>query len=56
MDCCMSNYIGSGWRLSVRSRVHPLTLRRQPGYDHSYFFISTFIEAHLRYNEPHLAA
>ena len=25
-----------------------LTLRLQPGYDHSYYFISTFIEDHLR--------
>ena len=29
---------------------HPLTLRRQPGYDHSYFFIATFIEDHLRHH------
>ena len=29
---------------------HPLTLRRQPGYDHSYFFISTFIDDHLRHH------
>ncbi|MDY6798594.1 MAG: S-formylglutathione hydrolase [Pseudomonadota bacterium] len=28
----------------------PLTLRRQPGYDHSYFFIASFIEDHLRYH------
>jgi S-formylglutathione hydrolase len=28
----------------------PLTLRRQDGYDHSYFFISTFIEDHLRWH------
>lgn len=27
-----------------------LTLRRQEGYDHSYFFIATFIEDHLRYH------
>ena len=27
-----------------------LTLRRQPGYDHSYFFIATFMEDHLRYH------
>lgn len=27
-----------------------LTMRRQPGYDHSYFFISTFIEDHLRHH------
>jgi S-formylglutathione hydrolase len=35
-------------------RDHPLTLRRQPGYDHSYFFIATFIEEHLRYHAKHL--
>lgn len=29
---------------------HPLRLRRQPGYDHSYYFIATFIEDHLRYH------
>ncbi len=27
-----------------------LTLRRQEGYDHSYFFIATFIEDHLRHH------
>src|SRR3546814_11748392 len=26
-----------------------LTLRMQPGYDHSYYFISTFMEDHLRW-------
>ena len=26
-----------------------LTLNRRPGYDHSYFFISTFIDAHVRH-------
>jgi S-formylglutathione hydrolase len=28
----------------------PLVLRRQPGYDHSYWFVSTFIEDHLRHH------
>lgn len=28
----------------------PLTLRLQEGYDHSYFFIATFIEDHLRWH------
>ncbi len=28
----------------------PLTLRMQPGYDHSYYFVSTFIEDHLRHH------
>jgi S-formylglutathione hydrolase len=25
-------------------------LRLQPGYDHSYFFISSFVEDHLRHH------
>lgn len=29
---------------------HPLTLRMQSGYDHSYFFIATFIGDHLRHH------
>jgi S-formylglutathione hydrolase len=29
---------------------YPLTLRRHPGYDHGYYFISTFIEDHLRHH------
>ncbi|WP_439814362.1 S-formylglutathione hydrolase [Zavarzinia sp. CC-PAN008] len=28
----------------------PLTLRRHEGYDHSYYFIATFIESHLRHH------
>ncbi|VVT12270.1 S-formylglutathione hydrolase [Sphingomonas aurantiaca] len=33
----------------------PLTLRMQHGYDHSYFFISTFLADHLRWHAAHLA-
>lgn len=33
----------------------PLTLRMQPGYDHSYFFISTFMGDHLRWHAARLA-
>jgi S-formylglutathione hydrolase len=28
----------------------PLTLRRQEGYDHSYFFIASFVADHLRWH------
>jgi S-formylglutathione hydrolase len=28
----------------------PLILRRQAGYDHSYYFIATFIEDHIRHH------
>ncbi len=31
-----------------------LTLRRQPGYDHSYNFISTFMDDHLRWHADRL--
>ncbi|QEK90485.1 S-formylglutathione hydrolase [Achromobacter insolitus] len=32
----------------------PLNLRRQPGYDHGYYFISTFIEDHIRFHVERL--
>src|SRR6267142_3735132 len=32
----------------------PLSLRRQPGYDHSYYFISTFMSDHLRWHAARL--
>jgi S-formylglutathione hydrolase len=34
----------------------PLTLRRQSGYDHSYYFISTFMADHLRWHAERLKA
>ena len=38
----------------ARQRDWPLTLRIQPGYDHSYFTIATFIEDHLRFHAGYL--
>jgi len=32
----------------------PLTLRLQPGYDHSYYFIASFMEDHLRWHAERL--
>jgi len=40
----------------ARQTGWPLTLRIQPGYDHSYFFIASFIEDHLRFHAQHLFA
>ena len=34
----------------------PLTLRRHPGYDHGYYFISTFIADHLAHHAQYLRA
>jgi S-formylglutathione hydrolase len=33
----------------------PLTLRLQPGYDHSYYFVSTFMADHLRWHQERLS-
>ncbi|BDM66203.1 S-formylglutathione hydrolase [Shewanella sp. NFH-SH190041] len=33
---------------------YPLTLRMQQGYDHSYYFIASFIEDHLRFHAAHM--
>lgn len=33
----------------------PLTLRMQPGYDHSYYFISSFMADHLRWHGARLS-
>ena len=34
----------------------PLMLRMQPGYDHGYYFIQTFLEDHLKHHATQLAA
>ena len=41
---------------ACRAAGIPLTLRLQPGYDHSYYFISTFMEDHLRWHAARLLA
>ena len=35
---------------AAQAAGHPLTLRLQPGYDHSYYFIASFIDDHLRHH------
>ena len=40
---------------ACRSSGTALTLRMQDGYDHGYYFISTFIEDHLRHHAAQLA-
>ncbi len=39
---------------SCKKAGQPLTLRMQPGYDHSYYFISTFMADHLRWHKERL--
>ncbi len=41
---------------AARQVGHDLTLRRQPGYDHSYFFIASFIDQHIAWHHQKLCA
>lgn len=39
---------------AAKQSGYPLTLNRHEGYDHSYYFIATFIAQHLRFHAEHL--
>ena len=38
------------FQAACRNVRYPLNLRRQAGYGHGYYFISTFMEDHLRHH------
>lgn len=39
---------------AAASRDYPLDYREHPGYDHSYFFIASFIDEHIAFHASHL--
>lgn len=39
---------------AAKSSAYPLEYRAHEGYDHSYYFIASFIEDHLRFHASHL--
>ncbi|RWX53681.1 S-formylglutathione hydrolase [Photobacterium chitinilyticum] len=41
---------------AAKQSSYPLELRMQEGYDHSYYFIASFIEDHLRFHASHFKA
>ena len=41
---------------AVAKRRQQAVLRLQPGYDHSYFFVASFMEDHVRFHADHLMA
>lgn len=41
---------------AATERRQEITLRMQKGYDHSYFFVSTFMEDHVSFHAQHLYA
>ena len=44
---------GGGWRLADGMQV---ALRMQAGYDHSYYFISSFIDDHIKHHAEQICA
>jgi len=42
--------------MAAKKADYPMTIRMQPGYDHSYFFIASFIGEHLAFHARHLVA
>ncbi len=40
---------------ACQAKNHALTLNMREGYDHSYYFISTFIEDHIKFHLDHLS-
>ena len=41
---------------AAEAQGHPLTLNLRPGYDHSYYFIASFIGEHIAHHARALAA
>lgn len=41
---------------ACRSKNVPVTLRMQEGYDHSYYFIASFVEDHIKHHARYLKA
>ena len=42
------------FRMAAARAGYPVELHMQPGYDHGYFFVSTFIGEHLAFHARHL--
>jgi S-formylglutathione hydrolase len=38
------------FEIACREAGQPLRLRMQPGYDHNYYFVSSFIEDHMHHH------
>lgn len=48
------NFLAEQLHPAARFTNYPLELNLREGYDHSYYFIASFIEQHLRLNGRHL--
>ena len=39
---------------ACRGKEYPITLNMRDGYDHSYYFIASFVEDHINFHLSHL--
>lgn len=54
-DDFLEEQLNTDLLISASEQVgYPMTIRMQPGYDHSYFFISSFIGEHIRFHANYL--
>jgi S-formylglutathione hydrolase len=44
------------FKVAADAAAHPVILRMQPGYDHSYYFVASFIGEHVAYHATALQA
>ena len=44
------------FKVAADAAAHPVILRMQPGYDHSYYFVASFIGEHVAYHATALRA
>lgn len=42
------------FKAAAGDKKYPVTVRMQPGYDHSYYFISTFAKDHIKFHAANL--
>lgn len=54
INSSQNSYSPPVWLEAARQTGWPLTLRVQHGYDHSYYFMASFIEDHLRFHAQYL--
>jgi S-formylglutathione hydrolase FrmB len=54
-DNFLSQLLPKNLEAACAEAAHPLTLRMHDGYDHSYFFMASFIDDHIAFHAAELA-
>lgn len=54
MCVCVLQLKPEAFEAAAKEAGFPVTMRMQDGYDHSYFFMATFMEDHLDFHAKYL--